>query len=1418
MSTSCHSITTWRAISPPFHHLPFPAYLPSQEPAPAARPSTDEECGDWSRESIFAAWPVEVAAELATFVWPICEESELTRLLACVHATPVSVVGGEFTAVCREENSRIWKEVTLSVDRRPSLVPGVHACLDMRLVLHRKRWTRAYIFPPCTHQTLSDTTGRYFKEQDGRMFYGILLVLWCYCTWALCLLMEQPDTRVPDFFIRPTQRLRTSEMGDIDDKTICLYERGRARLTRTHSPGGVSGHGHIRDYASADARDRWRSSWQRFPNLSKAVVAAAHDPLDALDAPSFAEVRESFAVEWHRAGLPVPADYDVRDDGQPAALEDQLYLAVRGKGHGRRVDSVTPRSLRTDAYALATAAFDPSPISHHELNLKHVTSDCIILCIVAMQTVPLIYAYLNGYSLLGAVLQPPAPRCAGLAVATRWAEHAIQATSSTFLVGEYEKGARLFAAPLNYQPPLADVVRTPTQRRHLARSGVACAWCTLGALAGCLAYDAGGRAASACSAMRGPVSALADSVIFGHPRLSTFSVGVFTASPMVDLPDPFGTTLSSVEDALAFDWHAARTLKEHLFELSREDEDLGLWAQKIQPPQLQDMPEGFLNNLPSFDDARLVGLPFEPDYEPPALARLLPKPAQPPLPDGVCARSVFDLMPDHVARKVRRWLWLSLEDLICMRDHGVDCERNPPGSIVVGPSDLHPWASQHVWDFRRSPTECAVALDYSAPLKPTLNADFFRTELADYPNQRILGMVETGVIYQADVEFQSFFAKHLISLPKGYKAVAKELRRLRDKKWYDFTPHVPFWPIYFNGQGSTARKLEPNRDRRTTEGGAPRQDMWDTAGLKVISINEASKTYHMPQHYLTDLRPEFQAWLRSRHLPPTPEDLARLADAHGSKWGLQHMPNLRKLQKNLAVLRAAAQQLGLPLFLFGNDIKDFFNHMENHPSELPLMNLVFLGADGDLTEEELNRAFQKDNEHLVFVSERRMGFGLHPNSNIAQDLSESIDHVFRRRMDAVEDPLNDADPRPAMQTWLAKRRALEARVGGHQRRLYTSVTYCDDNIIGVVGIPTAIRALRIRRDIERESGLIMAIPEKRMLGTWGIWLGILIFSQLGFILIPKSKLLRASQALRLTLTSELPFDEYRSNIGLLEHIRNALCLPRRLMHGLYRPHGPNGEGLLGPCTIVQPDPFMFSQIMHWLEFLSSEAGCYFTSALTRAAFPIAAGIQQFYAASDAATDSTPPGMGGFMHGFFWYLALTPEHIEWLHISVLELLATGFSAIIYTPLLPPRARLTQGADASATVTTFTRETEKSDMLMLTHHAFLNCPQFAQASAKVDLGQLRGDANICSDAVSRSYWDVFYRLCRNLRIRPVEVPVPECCTQILAKVLAAAKARGKRVRPNMYVSAPPGVPNHLLDLVEPAARLTLGEPPAKRARSA
>eukprot|EP00965_Chrysotila_dentata_P185971 6140251-Pleurochrysis_carterae.AAC.1 len=48
--------------------------------------------------------------------------------------------------------------------------------------------------------------------------------------------------------------------------------------------------------------------------------------------------------------------------------------------------------------------------------------------------------------------------------------------------------------------------------------------------------------------------------------------------------------------------------------------------------------------------------------------------------------------------------------------------------------------------------------------------------------------------------------------------------------------------------------------------------------------------------------------------------------------------------------------------------------------------------------------------------------------------------------------------------------------------------------------------------------------------------------------------------------------------------------------------------------------------------------------------------------ADAAADSTPPGLGGYCQGLFWYVELSTLHTHWLHITALELLATGFNAI------------------------------------------------------------------------------------------------------------------------------------------------------------
>eukprot|EP00965_Chrysotila_dentata_P162901 5379667-Pleurochrysis_carterae.AAC.1 len=53
--------------------------------------------------------------------------------------------------------------------------------------------------------------------------------------------------------------------------------------------------------------------------------------------------------------------------------------------------------------------------------------------------------------------------------------------------------------------------------------------------------------------------------------------------------------------------------------------------------------------------------------------------------------------------------------------------------------------------------------------------------------------------------------------------------------------------------------------------------------------------------------------------------------------------------------------------------------------------------------------------------------------------------------------------------------------------------------------------------------------------------------------------------------------------------------------------------------------------------------------------------------ADAATDSAPPGIGGYCHDAFWFMELTAEHVRWIYITALELLATGFNAITFAPL-------------------------------------------------------------------------------------------------------------------------------------------------------
>ena len=134
----------------------------------------------------------------------------------------------------------------LSVDRRRSLTHGPHAVLDLQLVLPLQVWFDVYLFPPCTHHVRSDTRTLAYKQLDGRSFWGIAFFIYCWCICALLLLLEQPNTIIPDFYLQPTQILQPSEVGDNDSKPINLFTRGRLPVpTLEQAVPSRSGHGQL---------------------------------------------------------------------------------------------------------------------------------------------------------------------------------------------------------------------------------------------------------------------------------------------------------------------------------------------------------------------------------------------------------------------------------------------------------------------------------------------------------------------------------------------------------------------------------------------------------------------------------------------------------------------------------------------------------------------------------------------------------------------------------------------------------------------------------------------------------------------------------------------------------------------------------------------------------------------------------------------------------------------------------------------------------------------------------------------------------------------------------------------------------------------------------------------------------------------
>jgi len=1045
----------------------------------------------------------------------------------------------------------------------------------------------------------------------------------------------------------------------------------------------------------------------------------------------------------------------------------------------------------------------PHHAAEHTVDVRAATEMTAILIFVSVLAQPLVFAHANGFTSAGLILPEPAKRPEAMAAIQGLCTAVTGAAAYlAFMVGEYANGVRVFTAPLDYCPEAACVCRSPRQRRERQRSGAAFIWCTLAALAGAPIGDAAARAILSCEMFVKPVHTLADAPLSSD--VPEFKFGVersrsALARPLLDderSPPAWRALaqLSLADAALVAGLNAATAAGDQL---------LDGWAERVGPLAVGDVPPHLLDTLPDFSDPRLDTATLTPQAHPIRTAWLPRPPRQPPAGADApaCPRSAWEMLTDTAQHRLSEWLEAARADLVILRDalaRGVDPDkvvRRRPRPIAIGQSEMHPWARGRVWDCTLEAEPCCVVADFHAPILENLAQDELSTRLRHYPDQTLVANLVDGARLDADVELQLVLVPHLLSLAHGYESVAKELRRLEDAGWYRSFPHIPYMPMYFNGNGAVPRKLE-DRWRRCVEGGGPRHETCDAAGIKAISINDASHIRFMPQHFVADQRPEFRQWLAARGLPPAVEELPEEGGAtRASKWPKERKPRPEWAMRDMAIFGRAAHRTRQAVYTAGDDAKDYYSQMPMAASELSKVGVMFL--EEGIAEGEPPR--------LRFISERVLGFGTHGASNIAQRLSDAIMVMYYEDMDASEEAVGWAES-DEERLWLEERLALMRRRGSPchpirrftadpstalsdipapnrvsdipagyvcpELRLYSGYMYTDDNELLFVGVARTLRGLRVWKLLVVRINLLMAIEAKRSLGTWCKWLGIVLISGLGLVVVPKAKILRANAAIELTLGGHADFQMYRSLCGLLEHLLAVVLRGRNVMHGLYRPHGPDGASRDGPSAVVVCDDLMHKQLRRWQSLLTHACGVSVKRVLHRSELEALPSVH-FDLTSDACyAEVDTAGVGGFMHGLYWYFAVPDADRPLLSIPILEFLGVCFNILTFHAHLcglGGGAHLLYRTDALTTARTLPEESMRSTLLVEAYQWLVAQEEWCDLAPKMSIQHVFGDCNPMSDCVSRAKWDEFFRRCAHLGVRPFAIEITSKCRALYERVM-------------------------------------------------
>ena len=839
------------------------------------------------------------------------------------------------------------------------------------------------------------------------------------------------------------------------------------------------------------------------------------------------------------------------------------------------------------------------------------------------------------------------------------------------------------------------------------------------------------------------LAALASTRLLPEPTLTAldFVTPVASAAPLAEGKRPSKRLRpdSIASDTSAQLWDQIQSqakqdrqdLRDALLQIAPDDPDfeyLQSWVPRILEPDVSEVSQGLRSNLGVYSDSALEAVRFSDRCQPPVTLPLSRLPPQQPVP-GFTPTSLRDIFKDEVLDDlIPTWLRAMLHDLRNYRLHGPAATRTCNKPLVVGQDLFQPQARGKVWDLRKLSQGVITLLDYDAPISTILNLDYIQAELFDFPDQEIVSFLLEGVQFKADLDLQLVFLPHLLSLAHGIFSVEEELQKLASRDYYGLFEHIPFAPCRLEPLGSVPRKLGPWR--RIMDAGAPRKLVYDTQGVSVVPLNEASKgvkSHHRDEAHL--------------HTPQYDSD----------RWPPECKPCLADYAHDACILKHPAQLASEPVFCFNDDISNYFHSFALAPQELWKVCCLYLPLC---------------NEHQVhtFAAEYVLAMGIFSASNIAQRVSHAIVHLVNQRMQLLEDAASEDSPE--LQAWMQSRSTL----GPAQSRLWALGMYTDDSHGSVVGIQRTIRLLRAWHHVMSGFGFVMAVPEKRQLGTSIVSLGAQFFVAEGLVVIPRQKILRALAALKLVCDGTILHGEYRSLLGLLEHLLILHCGRRDIMYGLYWPmqwHSRGPTDALGGAV----EGLIAKQALRWQRLLLTTPGCNFFHSLPNAPQVGPSGCT-YHLYSDAALEGTEyPALGGYFHGYHWDLPLTPE-LRRLHITHLEMLGVVVNIVLFVETILPagdvdlsQVRIVAHCDALTSVDVLARSSASSHMLQGIHLLLLGTPAFTRIQHVVSVQHIWGEANFLSDACSRGNLPLLRLMCSQLGVTPQRLEVSSSALQLV-----------------------------------------------------